>query len=158
LLGQVNTPCFLMSSHNDPILDAPLPYGPTLLLEDAKRMMQAAELYAQARQWPVSIVITDASGGILMAQKLDNTQHSSMEIATGKARTGVNFRRPTRMFQDGIRAGGEGLRFLAVPGVTPLEGGFPVVRNGQVVGGIGVSGVLSSQDTEVALAGMAALT
>ena len=87
-----------MSSHNDPVLDAPLPYGPTLLLEEAKRMMQAAEQYAQTMKWPVSIVITDASGGILMAQKLDNTQHSSMEIAMGKARTAVNFRRPTRMF------------------------------------------------------------
>ena len=156
--GHGDTLSFSMSSHNDPVLDAPLPYGPTLLLEDAKRMMQAAELCAQTMKWPVAIVIADASGGILMAQKLDNTQHSSMEIATGKARTAVNFRRPTRMFQDGIRAGGEGLRFLAMPGVTPLEGGFPVVRNGQVVGGIGVSGVLSSQDSEVAQAGLAALT
>jgi len=109
-------------------------------------MMQAAEDYAMTHKWPVSIVITDASGGILMAHKLDGTQHSSMDIAMGKARTAVNFRRPTRMFQDGITAGGEGLRFLAVPGVTPLEGGFPVVRDRQIVGGIGVSGVLSSQD------------
>lgn len=120
-------------------------------------MMQAAEDYAMAHKWPVSIVITDASGGILMAHKLNGTQHSSMDIAMGKARTAVNFRRPTRMFQDGITAGGEGLRFLAVPGVTPLEGGFPVVRDRQIVGGIGVSGVLSSQDSEVAQAGMAAL-
>lgn len=146
-----------MNPTKDPVLDAPLPYGPTLLLEDAKRMMQAAEQHAKARGWPVAIVIADASGGILLAQKLDHTQHSSMDIAMGKARTAVNFRRPTRMFQDGITAGGEGLRFLAVPGVTPLEGGFPVVRAKQVVGGIGVSGVLSSQDCEVAQAGMAAL-
>jgi len=61
------------------------------------------------------------------------------------------------MFQDGIAAGGEGLRFLAVPGITPLEGGFPLVLDGQIVGGIGVSGVLSSQDAQVARAGMAAL-
>ena len=147
-----------MNSTTDPVLDAPLPYGPTLVLAEAQRMMQAAERCAQAHKWPVAIVITDASGGILMAQKLDHTQHSSMEIAMGKARTAVNFRRPTRMFQDGIEAGGLGLRFLAVPGVTPLEGGFPVVRAGQVIGGIGVSGVLSSQDSEVAQAGMAALT
>lgn len=146
-----------MSSIANPVLDAPLPYGPTLTLREAQGMMRAAENYAQARKWPVAIVIADASGGILMAQKLDNTQHSSMDIAMGKARTAVNFRRPTRMFQDGIQAGGEGLRFLAVPGVTPLEGGFPVVRAGQVVGGIGVSGVLSSQDAEVAQAGMDAL-
>ncbi len=146
-----------MKPQTDPVLDAPLSYGPTLTLKDAQTMMRAAEAHALAHRWPVAIVIADASGGILMAQKLDNTQHSSMEIAMGKARTAVNFRRPTRMFQDGIQAGGEGLRFLAVPGVTPLEGGFPVVRAGQVVGGIGVSGVLSSQDAEVAQAGMAAL-
>lgn len=146
-----------MNKHDDPVLDAPLPYGPTLTLVEAKQMMQASEQFAQAQRWPVAIVITDASGGILMALKLDNTQHSSMDIAMGKARTAVNFRRPTRMFQEGIKAGGEGLRFLAVPGVTPLEGGFPVIRQGKVVGGIGVSGVLSSQDSEVAQAGLAAL-
>jgi uncharacterized protein GlcG (DUF336 family) len=87
----------------------------------------------------------------------ENTQHSSGAIATGKALTAVNFRRATRVFQDGIAAGGEGLRFLAVPGVTPLEGGFPIVVNDRVVGGIGVSGVLSQQDVQVAQAGLAAL-
>ncbi|RYY92065.1 MAG: heme-binding protein [Comamonadaceae bacterium] len=138
-------------------LDAPPPYGATITLSDAKRMMAAAEARAMASGWPVAIVIADASGGVLLAQKIDGTQHSAMGIATGKALTSVNFRRPTKMFQDGIAAGGEGLRFLAVPGVTPLEGGFPVHRDGRVVGGIGVSGVLSTQDSEVAQAGLAAL-
>lgn len=138
-------------------LDAPPPYGPTVTLADAKRMMAAAEALAMRHAWPVAIVIADASGGVLLAQKLDGTQHSAMEIATGKALTAVNFRRPTRMFQEGIAAGGEGLRFLAIRGVTPLEGGFPIHRDGCVVGGIGVSGVLSTQDSEVAQAGLAAL-
>ncbi|MDP5111623.1 MAG: heme-binding protein, partial [Burkholderiaceae bacterium] len=61
------------------------------------------------------------------------------------------------MFQDGIAAGGEGLRFMAVPGVTPLEGGFPIIENDEVIGGIGVSGVMSHQDAQVAQAGMAAI-
>jgi uncharacterized protein GlcG (DUF336 family) len=139
------------------IIDRPLPYGPPLTLAQAKVMMAAAEALAVANAWPVSIVIADASGDIVLALKLDQTQHSAMGIATGKALTAVNFRRPTKMFQDGISAGGEGLRFLAVPGVTPLEGGFPIVANGRIVGGIGVSGVLSTQDTQVARAGLAAM-
>ena len=142
---------------NTPILDKPLPYGRPITLERAKKMMLAAEIEAQNNHWPVAIVIADSSGSLVLAQRLDHTQHSSMSIATGKAMTAVNFRRPTKMFQDGIAAGGEGLRFMAVPGVTPLEGGFPIVENGEVIGGIGVSGVLSHQDAQVALAGMAAI-
>lgn len=142
---------------NDLRLDAPPPYGPTVTLEEAKRMMAAAEALAASHRWPVAIVVADASGGVLLALKRDGTQHSAMEIATGKALTAVNFRRPTKMFQDGIAAGGEGLRFLAVRGVTPLEGGFPIHKDGCVIGGIGVSGVLSTQDSEVARAGLAAL-
>lgn len=140
-----------------PALDAPLPYGPPLTLRQAKAILQAAEAEAERQHWPVAIVIADSCGDVVLALKRDQTQHSSLSIATGKALTAVNFRRPTKMFQDGIAAGGEGLRFLAVPGVTPLEGGFPLVLDGQIVGGIGVSGVLSSQDAQVARAGMAAL-
>ncbi len=145
------------SPADQPALDAPLPYGPPLTLKQAKAILQAAEAEAERQHWPVAIVIADASGDVVLALKRDQTQHSSLAIATGKALTAVNFRRPTRMFQDGIAAGGDGLRFLAVPGITPLEGGFPLVLGGQIVGGIGVSGVLSSQDAQVARAGMAAL-
>lgn len=138
-------------------IDRPLPYGPPLTLAQAKRMLAAAEAEAERNDWPVAIVIADASGDVVLSLKRDQTQHSALGIATGKALTAVNFRRPTKVFQDGIAAGGQGLRFLAVPGVTPLEGGFPVVIDGHIVGGIGVSGVLSTQDTQVALAGLAAL-
>jgi len=141
----------------DTPIDRPLPYGPPLTLAMAKRMVAAAEALAEQKAWPVAIVVADASGDVVLALKRDQTQHSALAIATGKALTAVNFRRPTKVFQDGIAAGGEGLRFLAVPGVTPLEGGFPVVVDGQIVGGIGVSGVLSTQDTQVALVGLAGL-
>ena len=141
----------------DPALDRPLPYGPPLTLAQAKRMMAAAEAEAEANAWPVAIVIADAAGDVVLALKRDQTQHSSLGIATGKALTAVNFRRPTKVFQDGIAAGGEGLRFLAVPGVTPLEGGFPIVIDGHIVGGIGVSGVVSTPDGQGARAGLAAV-
>ena len=136
--------------------DAPL-YGTPLSLEDARRALAAAEAEAKRNGWPVAIAIVDSSADLVAFARLDGTQHSSGAIATGKALTAVNFRRATKVFQDGIAAGGEGLRFLAVPGVTPLEGGFPIVVAGRIVGGIGVSGVLSSQDAEVARAGLAAL-
>ena len=138
-------------------IDRPLPYGPPLALRQAKTIMAAAEAEAARNGWPVAIAIVDSAADIVLLAKLDNTQHSSGAIATGKALTAVNFRRPTKMFQDGISAGGEGLRFLAVPGVTPLEGGFPIVVNNHIVGAIGVSGVLSRQDVQVAQAGLAAL-
>lgn len=142
---------------DSPALDRPLAYGPPLTLETARRMALAAEREALANGWPVAIVVADSHGDVVIAVKLDQTQHSSMGIATGKALTAVNFRRPTKMFQDGIAAGGEGLRFLAVPGVTPLEGGFPIIHDGAIVGGIGISGVLSYQDAQVAKAGLEAL-
>lgn len=138
-------------------IDKPLPYGAPLTLARAKTIMAAAEARAEADDWPVAIVIADSAGDVVLALKRDQTQHSSLDIATGKALTAVNYRRPTKVFQDGIGAGGEGLRFLAIPGITPLEGGFPIVVDGRIVGGIGVSGVLSTQDAEVAQAGMAAL-
>lgn len=146
-----------MLDTSNPQLDAPPPYGESITLAAAQRALAAAEAKAAEHDWPVAIVIADVHGGLLAAIKRDGTQHSAMGIATGKAQTAVNFRRPTRMFQDGIAQGGEGLRFLAVPGVTPLEGGFPILLDGKVIGGIGVSGVLSTQDTQVALAGLAAL-
>lgn len=146
-----------MTAANAFPIDHPLPYGPPLTLAVAKRLLAAAEALAESQGWPVAIVIADAAGDVVLSLKRDQTQHSALGIATGKALTAVNFRRPTKVFQDGIAAGGEGLRFLAVPGVTPLEGGFPIVVDGHIVGGIGVSGVLSTQDTQVAQAGLAAL-
>jgi glc operon protein GlcG len=139
------------------VIDRPLPYGPPLTLRQAKKIMAAAEAEAGRNRWPVAIAIVDAAADIVLFAKLDNTQHSSGAIATGKALTAVNFRRATKVFQDGIAAGGEGLRFMAVPGVTPLEGGFPIVVANKIVGAIGVSGVLSRQDVQVAQAGLAIL-
>jgi glc operon protein GlcG len=137
---------------------APAPYGAPMSLETAKKAMAAAEAEAKKNNWGVVISIVDSAGQMLMLQRLDNTQYASIAIASGKATTAVNFRRPTKALEDAIAAGGAGLRLLRVDGVTPLEGGIPVIVDGKIVGGIGVSGVTSAQDAQVARAGADALT
>lgn len=135
----------------------PPPYGAPLALAQAQAIMAAAEQEAHRNGWAVAIAVVDSSSQLVMLQKLDGTQHSSVEVAIGKARTAVNFRRPTKHYEDAIAAGGGGLRFLAMPGMVPFEGGFPIVADGAIVGGIGVSGVRSDCDARIAAAGMAAI-
>jgi uncharacterized protein GlcG (DUF336 family) len=88
-----------------------------------------------------------------MLHRLDGTQLASIRIAEGKARTAVEFRRPTKALEDVIAAGGAGLRYFTVPDVNLMEGGVPIVVDGKVVGGIGVSGVFSKDDAQIAQAG-----
>jgi glc operon protein GlcG len=132
---------------------APLPYGVPITLEQAKKAMAAAEGEAQKNNWPVAISIIDSGGHEVLFTKLDNTQHGSIRIAKGKATTAVDLRRPSKAVEDVLAAGGAGLRFLSVPGVMALEGGVLIVSDGKIIGGIGVSGVTSAQDAQVARAG-----
>lgn len=136
---------------------APPPYGVGIGFDAAKKALAAAEAEAKKNNWPVAIAIVDSSAKLVAFSKMDNTQHASVDIAIGKATTAVNLRRPTKALQDGIAQGGVNLRLLAVPGVMPLEGGVPIIADGKVVGAIGVSGVLSSQDAQVAQAGVDAV-
>lgn len=132
-------------------------YGTSVTLDQAKAMMVAAEAHARANNWIVGIAIVDTAGQLVHFNKMDGLQHASVAIAIGKANTALNFRRPTKALEDAIAGGGAGLRLLAVPGITPLEGGIPIVVAGRIVGGIGVSGVTSAQDAQVAAAGAAVL-
>jgi len=125
-------------------------------LDTAKKAMTASEAEAAKNQWPVAIAILDTTGSLIMLQKLDNTQTGSVEIAIGKARTALDFRRPSKAMQDVVAGGGAGLRLLSVRNMLALEGGVPVVVDGKVVGAVGVSGVTSEQDAQVAMAGAAA--
>ena len=136
---------------------AQTPYGAPISLEQAKKAVAAAEAEAKKNNWPVAIVVVDSGGNMVMMQKLDNTQHASVDIARGKATTAVNMRRPTKALEDGVAAGGANLRILAVNGIYPLEGGIPLVVDGKIIGAIGVSGVMSGQDAQCAAAGQAAL-
>ncbi len=133
------------------------PYGPPITLDDAKRAMAAAELEAAKNSWQVAITILDSGGNLVMFHKIDNTQLASIGASEGKASTAVRFKRPSKVLDDAIAAGGAGLRLLAVKDITPLEGGLPMLIDGKIVGAIGVSGALSSQDAQVAKAGADAL-
>src|SRR5262245_546049 len=126
-----------------------------LTLEGAKKMMAAAEAEARKNNWNVAIAIVDAGGNLLLFQKLDETQSGSIDVAIGKARTAVTFKRPTKALEE-IISGGRSV-FLAVEGITPLQGGLPIMVDGQLLGGVGVSGVLSSQDEQVSQAALDAL-
>ena len=134
------------------------PYGAPITLDDAKRAMAAAELEAAKNSWQVAITILDSGGNLVMFHKLDNTQLASIGASEGKARTALTFKRPSKALDDAIAAGGAGLRLLAVKDITPLEGGIPILVDGKIIGAIGVSGALSSQDAQVAKAGADALT
>ena len=131
----------------------PPPYGPPIGIEGARAVMTAAESEAAKNNWAVVISIIDSGGNIVMLHRHNDVQLSSIEISQGKAKTALMFKRPSKVLDDAISSGGAGLRFLALKDIVPLEGGLPIVADGKIVGAIGVSGVLSSQDTQVARAG-----
>lgn len=128
---------------------------PVLTLEDAKRIAAAAQAEAQRNDWRVVIAVADDGGHLLYLQRSHDTQFGSVETAIQKAHAAVAFQRPTKVSEDAV-AGGR-LIHLALPGVIPAEGGVPVMLDGIIVGGLGISGVRSSQDGQIAAAGLAAL-
>ena len=119
--------------------------------------MAAAERKALEQAWPMVIAIVDSTAHLVLFEKMDQAQLGSVEVAVAKAETAVKFRRPTKAFEDAIAAGGVGVRLATMKQIIALEGGILLVENGQVIGAIGVSGMLSSHDAEVARAGAAVL-
>ena len=107
--------------------------------------------------WSVAIAIVDSGANLVMLHRLDNTQLSAARIAEAKARTAAEFRRPTKVFEDAVAGGGVGLRVLTF-GASVAEGGVPIISGGKVIGAIGVSGVQSHQDAEIARAGAAVIS
>lgn len=140
----------MSSSDNGPLNDVRM-----ISLAGAKRMVEAAEEEAARNGWNVVIAIVDGTGELVLLHRRDGTQIASVSIATGKARTAVRFKRPTKALEDAVAGGRTAM--LAVEGILPMEGGIPVIIDGQVAGAVGVSGVLSSQDAQVAQAGIDAL-
>jgi glc operon protein GlcG len=126
-----------------------------ITLEAAKKMMAAGEAEARKNGWNVCIAIVDANGDLIMFQKIDDTQIGSVAVSQGKARAAALFKRPSRALEELI-AGGK-TAFLAVQGIIPLQGGVPIIADGKVIGAIGVSGVTSAQDEQVAMAAAAVL-
>ena len=135
----------------------PPPYGPGITLDQAKKAMAGAEAEAKKNNWPVVITILDSGGNLVMSQRLDGAQFGSVEVAREKAYSAVAFRRPTKAFEDAVAQGGSNLRILRLTGAMPLDGGWPIVVDGKIVGGIGVSGVTGAQDAQIGKAGVDAL-
>ena len=136
---------------------APTSYGLPISLQQAKIVAAAAEAEAIKNDWPVAIAIADSGGNLVLLHKIDSTQHVSVKIAQDKAKTAVNARRATKLFQDAIKEGGGAFALLSVEGIALFEGGIPIIVDGKIVGGIGVSGVKPVQDGQVAQAGVDAL-
>ena len=130
---------------------------PMLTLEDCKKISAAAEAEAKKNSWPVVIAILDSGGNLVMLTRLDNAQFGSIDVARSKAHTAVAFRRETKVFQDLVAQGGANLRLLNLQGASLLEGGVPIIVDGKVIGGVGVSGITSAQDAQIAKAGIEAM-
>ncbi len=128
---------------------------PILTLEEAKLVAAAAEAEASNNSWKVVIAVVDDGGHLLFLQRSHDTQFGSVETAIAKAHAAVAFQRPTKASEDAVLSGR--LIHLALPGVIPAEGGVPLIRDGAIVGGLGVSGVRSFQDGQIAQAGANAL-
>lgn len=123
----------------------------TLSLEEAKKVAAAASAKARAENWTVVIAVLDVGGHLIYLERADGTQLGSVVVAQEKARTALLFKRPTKALEEGVLGGR--VHMMSLPGVTAVEGGLPLLKDGEIVGSIGVSGVMSSQDGQVAAAG-----
>ena len=129
---------------------------PTLTLDDVRAIAAASEAHALKNGWAVTIAIVDDGGHLLWLQRLDAAAPISSEIASSKARTAALGRRESKVYEEMINQGR--VSFLSVPALHGmLEGGVPIVAEGQVIGAVGVSGVKSTEDSQIARAGIAAL-
>lgn len=135
------------------IAQMPNPYGLPGSLENARKAAAPALAEAAKSNWTVAVAIVDTAGNLVYYEKMDNTQLGSANVAIDKARSAALFKRPTKVFQDALAAGGDSVRLLRVQGVVPVEGGIPLVMDGKIVGAIGVSGATSAQDAQCAKAG-----
>jgi len=127
---------------------------PTLTASDVQKMVAACKSEAAKNKWGVSIAVVDDAGYLLYLERLDGAGPVTAEVATEKAVTAARTRRPTKFWEDRLK---ERPAFMKFPGVLPLQGGVPVMYQNECVGAIGVSGVQSHEDEQIANAGAAAL-
>jgi uncharacterized protein GlcG (DUF336 family) len=127
-----------------------------LTLEDCKRISAAAEAEAKKNNWNVCVATVDDGGHLLHLFRMDGATPANSRIAMEKGRTAAETRRSTAMWEDRVKGGR--MVMLKMPGVTPVQGGLPIVIDGECIGAVGVSGVQSHEDEQIAKAGIAALT
>ncbi len=132
-----------------------VPYGPPISLDQAQTIIQAAVTEAKKRNWKMNVAIADSGGNLVAFQRMDGAMLASIQIAQHKARAAATFRRPTKVFEDGINL--MHLDYLlAFDGVIASRGGIPLIEQGKIIGAIGCSGGTDSQDEVVSKAGAAA--
>jgi uncharacterized protein GlcG (DUF336 family) len=131
------------------------PYGTAINLETAKKVMAAAMTESKKNGWKMAVAIVDNHGMLICYEMQDDTQTASADIAVGKARTSATLRRPSQELEKNIADGR--VAVLGLGHITPIEGGLPIVVDGKMIGAIGVSGMASTQDAQVARAGLDAL-
>jgi glc operon protein GlcG len=127
---------------------------PTLTLSDVKKMLAACEAEAVKNKWAVAISVVDEGGYLLGFERMDGAPIISAEVSLGKARTSAMTRRPSKFFEDRIK---DRPAFITFPAGLPIQGAVPIMHQNECVGAIGVSGVQSHEDEQVALAGVGAL-
>ena len=128
---------------------------PMLTLDDCRKISAAAEAEAKKNNWNVCIAILDDGGHLLHLIRMDGATPANARIAVEKGRTAAESRRSTAVWQERIKPRPE---MLAMPGITPIQGGLPIVVEGTCVGGVGISGVQSHEDDQIAAAGIKAVT
>ena len=133
-----------------------VPYGPPISLDQAQMVIQAAVAEAKKRNWKMNVAVNDSGGSLVAFQRMDGAMLASIQIAEHKARAAVTFRRPTKVFEDGIQL--MHLNYLlAFDGIIASRGGIPLIENGVIIGAIGCSGGTDSQDEVVSKAGAAVI-
>jgi uncharacterized protein GlcG (DUF336 family) len=126
-------------------------------VDDAKKAAAAALAEARKNGWKMAAAVVDTGGHLVYFEKMDGTQTGSVAVAIDKARSAALFMRPTKVFQEMLAGGGDGLRAFGLEGAVPVEGGVPLEAAGKTIGAIGLSGGSSSQDGQCARAGAEAL-
>jgi len=128
-------------------------YGPDVNTATAKKIAAAVIAECQKNSWNVAVAVVDNHGGLVYFERMENTQYASNDIAINKAKTAAVYRRPTRAFADVINKGGPATATLG-GGLTASPGGVPIMVDGKVTGGVGVSGVTGDQDEQCSKAGL----
>src|SRR5271166_4114752 len=133
-----------------------VPYGVPISLDRAQAVIQAAVAEAKKRNWKMNVAVSDSGGNLVAFQRMDGAMLASIQIALHKARAAVTFRRPTKVFEDGVQL--MQLNYLlAFDGVIASRGGIPLIEGGKIIGAIGCSGGTDSQDEVVSEAGAAVI-
>ena len=135
-----------------------IPYGTPIAMDDAHNAIMAAVTEAKKHNWKMAVSVVDPAGNLIAHVTMDGTQYASIAISQAKARTAALFRRPSGAFQTAINNGGpNGLSLLALSGGVASEGGFPIVIDGKLIGAIGCSGGIFTQDAATCKGGLEAL-